>query len=71
VRWVEFAITRDDRLALADPDQPLVLAVSAGAENLESRPLPAPVRTSLLADLSSALPIFIFRSFAAGSPRTA
>jgi hypothetical protein len=51
VRWVEFAITRDDRLALADPDQPLVLAVSAGAENLESRPLPAPVRTSLLADL--------------------
>lgn len=51
VRWVEFGLTRFDRLALHDRDEPLNLAIQTGDWVFESGPLPLAVRTSLLADL--------------------
>ena len=51
VRWVEFGVTRLDRVALLDRDSPLTLAVKVGDECFESRPLANAVRVSLVADL--------------------
>lgn len=51
VRWVEFGLTRFDRLALQDRDEPLTLAIHTGDWVFESGPLSLAVRTSLLADL--------------------
>lgn len=51
VRWVEFGLTRFDRMALADRDEPLTLAISVGDACYESELLPLAVRNSLLGDL--------------------
>lgn len=51
VRWVEFAIDREDRAALLDRSRPLSLVITVGDEFYESEPLPPAVRGSLLADL--------------------
>jgi len=53
VRWVEFALSRLDRLALQDRDEALTLAITVGATCHESDPLSPAVRSSLLADLRS------------------
>ena len=51
VRWVEFGLTRLDRLALQDRDEPLTLMIEVNDNSHESRPLPLAVRNSLLSDL--------------------
>lgn len=53
VRWVEFPINHEDRLALADRMLPLNLIISVGDEFHESGPLLPAVRNSLLSDLVS------------------
>jgi hypothetical protein len=51
VRWVEFALTRQDRLEMQDRDRPLTLAIRIGDDRYSSDALPPAVRTSLLSDL--------------------
>ena len=51
VRWVEFGVTRLDRVALLDRNLPLTLVVAVGEDRFESAPLARAVRASLLADL--------------------
>ena len=53
VRWVEFEVNAEDRLALADA-QPLTVAVEVGSYSHESPPLSDAVRNSLLDDLAPA-----------------
>jgi hypothetical protein len=51
VRWVEFGLTRLDRMALEDRDESLSLAIRIGDEVHRSQPLVPAIRTSLIADL--------------------
>lgn len=51
VRWVQFNITPEDKVALSDESQPLSLVVEAGSYRHESAALGAAFRDSLLADL--------------------